>query len=136
MTDFTKGGRGKKAPYKTEMYRIPSAIKETVQQLAMAYKRMCDNGSPINPSSHLQASVQSVISAIAYDHKLIVEHDDDGKNPIEEEHHHHHHGTDTQLEAVRELVGKWKGNSRDTRNWVEANRLLKELEMVLLPKNE
>ena len=40
MTDFTKGGRGKKAPYKTVYYRIPKPLKSTVQKLSNAYKNL------------------------------------------------------------------------------------------------
>ena len=37
MTDFTKGGRGKKAPYQTVYYRIPKPLKSRVQELSNTY---------------------------------------------------------------------------------------------------
>lgn len=128
--DFIKGGRGKKAPYDTEMYRIPSAIKETVQQLAIAWKQAYLSGDPIISPSHLLNKVQTAIVTTAHPHvptNLISSIED--KCTITDD-------AVERLEAVRELVSKWKGNSKDTRNWVEANKLLKELEIALLLKNE
>ena len=42
MANFTKGGRGKKAPYETVHYRIPKPLKLTIQKLANAYKNLLD----------------------------------------------------------------------------------------------
>lgn len=40
MSDPTKGGRGKTAPYKTEMYRIPTDLKPIIMNLGMQFKRL------------------------------------------------------------------------------------------------
>ena len=40
MTEINKGGRGKKAPYKTVHYRIPEPLKITIQLLANKYKNL------------------------------------------------------------------------------------------------
>ncbi len=40
MTDFTKGGRGKKAPYETVHYRIPKPLKSTIQKLSNTYRNL------------------------------------------------------------------------------------------------
>jgi hypothetical protein len=37
-SSVAKGGRGVKAPYKSEMYRIPSPIKDAVMHLAESYR--------------------------------------------------------------------------------------------------
>ncbi|MFB2981314.1 hypothetical protein [Microseira sp. BLCC-F43] len=129
---LAKGGRGKKAPYKTEMYRIPSPIKETVQQLAAAFKRVCGNESSLITPSQLLKQVQSTIARAAYPQRDL----EAPKNLISTS-----EATITEscqeamerLEAVRELMIKWKGNAKDTRNWVEANRLLRELEKISSP---
>jgi hypothetical protein len=44
-SDPTKGGKGKKAPYETQHYRIPVPIRPVVEQLANAYKRLVANGT-------------------------------------------------------------------------------------------
>lgn len=41
MADF-KGGRGKRAPYETVMYRIPAPIKPTVEMFGHAYRVLVD----------------------------------------------------------------------------------------------
>ncbi len=38
MSNPGKGGRGRNAPYTTTHYRIPTPIKETVEQLAAIYR--------------------------------------------------------------------------------------------------
>ncbi len=43
MSDPSRGGRGKKAPYSTTHYRIPDPIKPVVEMLANAYKRLTAN---------------------------------------------------------------------------------------------
>ena len=44
MSDVTKGGRGKKAPYETTHCRIPLPLKPIVEQLANAYKGIAGFG--------------------------------------------------------------------------------------------
>ena len=40
MTDYTKGGTGKKAPYETVHYRVPKPLKLTVQKLSNTYRNL------------------------------------------------------------------------------------------------
>ena len=40
MTDFTKGGRGKKVPYETVYYRIPKPLKLIIQKLSNTYRNL------------------------------------------------------------------------------------------------
>lgn len=40
MTEYFKGGRGRKAPYQTIHYRIPEPIKPTVEMLAEQYREL------------------------------------------------------------------------------------------------
>ena len=44
MSDVTKGGRGKKAPYESTHCRIPLPLKPLVEQLANAYKGVAGFG--------------------------------------------------------------------------------------------
>jgi len=57
MDDIAKGGRGKKAPYKTTHFRIPEPIKPVVEQLVIAYRKSLD-GDP----DELLRRVQSAIA--------------------------------------------------------------------------
>lgn len=41
MADF-KGGRGKKVGYKTQMYRIPTPLRPTVERLGMQFRLLWD----------------------------------------------------------------------------------------------
>ena len=58
MANFTKGGRGKKAPYETVHYRIPKPLKLTIQKLANAYKNLLGT----KYSDELIVNVEEVIN--------------------------------------------------------------------------
>ena len=58
MADFTKDGRGKKAPYETVHYRIPKPLKSTIQKLTSAYKNLLDT----KYSDELIVNVEEVIN--------------------------------------------------------------------------
>ena len=58
MANFTKGGRGKKAPYETVHYRIPKPLKSTVQKLTNAYKNLLGT----KYSDELIVNVEEVIN--------------------------------------------------------------------------
>jgi len=56
------GGRGKKAPYKTEHYRIPAPIKPLVQVLADRYRElMADNKSNFSFANLVEGIKEQVI---------------------------------------------------------------------------
>lgn len=60
MSNYVKGGRGKKAPYKTVHYRIPEPIKPTVRILADEYRQLTTAQSESEADEMLER-VQSTI---------------------------------------------------------------------------
>jgi hypothetical protein len=60
MSDF-KGGRGKKAPYKTGHYRIPQPIKPTVEMLADQYRELVANDSQVEASAMLERVNEAIV---------------------------------------------------------------------------
>lgn len=60
MSDYSKGGRGRKAPYQTVHYRIPEPIKPTVELLADRYRQL-SNADLIDEANELLEEVQSTI---------------------------------------------------------------------------
>ena len=61
MALFGIGGRGKRAPYQTTMYRIPAPLKPTVENLAASYRDIVgDFENPEDPE--LVAAAISVIA--------------------------------------------------------------------------
>jgi hypothetical protein len=44
MSSPSKGGRGKKAPYSTNLCRVPEPIKESVERFAAAYRILAFDG--------------------------------------------------------------------------------------------
>ncbi len=61
MADFLKGGRGKRAPYQTVMYRIPAPIKPVVEILGHTYRLLVDKVDPTGES--LIKRVENAIAA-------------------------------------------------------------------------
>lgn len=65
MTNPGKGGRGKRAPYETIHYRIPSPIKPVVEMLATAYRMVV--GSEADPDGEkLLNQVKDSIASASY----------------------------------------------------------------------
>ena len=63
MANFTKGGRGKKAPYETVHYRIPKPLKLTIQKLTNAYKNLLGT----KYSDELIVNIEEVINLSSYE---------------------------------------------------------------------
>jgi RNA processing factor Prp31 len=61
MASKTKGGRGKKAPYKTGHYRIPQPIKPTVEVLANQYRELVTNNSESEAYSMLERVSEAIV---------------------------------------------------------------------------
>ncbi len=62
-TNPSVGGRGKRAPYQTVHFRIPKALKLTVQELAAAYKYLAtDYGDEFDPAL-IKAAKDSLFDA-------------------------------------------------------------------------
>jgi hypothetical protein len=63
MPDYSKGGRGKKAPYKTGHYRIPQPIKPTVEMLADQYRELVVNDSESEASAMLERVNEAIVGS-------------------------------------------------------------------------
>jgi hypothetical protein len=69
MSEFSKGGRGKRAPYTTEHYRIPTPLKPAIHQICTNYKELIQNY--YDPCDH--QLIDSAVKGISYGHGLISE---------------------------------------------------------------
>lgn len=122
----TKGGRGKKAPYETEMYRIPSGIKTLIQFLAERWK---ETNVLYDPEATMRF-VKAVYEAIEVSFNRVQDEQFidavQAQEPTETEDVHA-----KQLSEARVLLHVYKQASKDTRNWVEAKRLINDLEKII-----
>lgn len=96
MNSFAKGGRGKKAPYESQMYRIPLPIKPVVEKLASGYRLLVEGA--LDPQvRELLKQVEAAIAASTHpsdkldiknssSHKLDIKNElDDSEDEEEEE---------------------------------------------------
>ncbi len=74
MADF-KGGRGKKVSYETQMYRIPTPLRPTVERLGMQFRLLWDG--LVDPTGE---KLISRLNAAIPDPEQLA--DDNGKNQI------------------------------------------------------
>ncbi len=112
MTDFSKGGRGKKAPWDTVMYRIPLPIKPAVELFARAYRLVSDNGASDSAAEDLIKRAIDAIDGLS-NHDTVSGHEQeikDLKRDLEE----------TQLELQK------------TRSLLEASRQKEKIQTDLL----
>lgn len=72
MIDFTKGGRGKTAPYQTTHCRIPEPIKHLVDQISTAYKKLLEKNSTDSQGKQLIEEIQAVIDQVTYQENNLV----------------------------------------------------------------
>ncbi len=97
MNSFAKGGRGKKAPYKSQMYRIPLPIKPVVEKLASGYRLLVEGA--LDPQGReLLKQVEDAIAASTYpSDKLDIKNSPTYKLEIKNE------GDDSEDEEEEEL---------------------------------
>lgn len=61
MTEFIKGGRGKKAPYETTHYRVPEPCKNTVELVCKTWKHLVSNeGVDSDSVKNLVTAIENV----------------------------------------------------------------------------
>ena len=64
MSDYIKGGRGKKAPYETVHYRIPQPIKPSVETIAERYRELVTADSAAEAEEMLERIQTSILGDV------------------------------------------------------------------------
>lgn len=71
MIDYSKGGRGKIAPYQTSHCRVPLDIKPLCEQLSIVYKRFLSFNSPELINKFIRTIQESISEASYPEHKPV-----------------------------------------------------------------
>lgn len=129
--NYTKGGRGKAAPYATETARIVSDLRETVEALNDAARSLYPNCSPLMDRVNL--AIQQTCDKFAV--KTCDESQSktcDKLNPDKKE---DAEIIQNKLLAIYSLIEKWDVKSQcvavDSPRWYFARKLLSELKEVI-----
>jgi hypothetical protein len=69
MTQYSKGGRGKKAPYQTIHYRIPQPIKPVVESLAEHYRELVAAESTAEAEEMLERVQSNIVGSVSDENK-------------------------------------------------------------------
>lgn len=62
MPEFTKGGRGKQAPYGSTHCRVPEPCKETVQVISDTWKHLLSHEEGEAKTQNLLTDVQNIVT--------------------------------------------------------------------------
>ena len=129
IVDYTKGGRGKNAPYRTEMYRIPTIMKSEVQRVSAIVKELYAIGG-VEAAALFLLELSDRIGEADRQTRVRLE----GDKSVLEHQPSAPSSTPAQdkLSAVEAMVDSYRQRTKDTRNWVEANRLINDLLSILL----
>lgn len=144
MTDFAKGGKGKKAPYETQMVRTPVPILELAKQLTEGYRQVigtdreqsylvCVQKAIVQstyPDNTLTGELTELIEDLQAKHEDMVRKFGECRQQLSEE-RLTQYDLEEKLEALQKVVSTYQQNSKPTRNWTEANRLITALKKVL-----
>ena len=138
MADY-KGGRGKRAPYETVMYRIPVPVKPLVELIGHTYRLLVDGVADPN-GKQLIRRVEDAVYATGYQPAAAAESDDeefdpdidDNSEPTDEE------VIKTQVKMIQELTTAVKFSERElaelenqqSQQKAELNELRSQLEKV------
>jgi len=92
--DYTKGGRGKKAPYKSAVCRVPSPLKGIVDDLTERFKELIANGE----DKALPEDDQQLLEALLQD-KLVTSNQSNQQEGLTKQ---------EAIEQAKEIIGKKK----------------------------
>lgn len=143
MTDIRKGGRGKQAPYQTQMVRTPVPLLELAHQLTEGYRQVIGTdreqsyldkvqraiaegyyptqGESVDKDA-LIAQLRQYLSDEMKEHLALKVRSFELAGEIEE--------LKGRLEALQKVVTTYQQNSKPTRNWIEAHRLITALKQL------
>ena len=127
--DYTKGGHGKKAPYQTEMFRIPKIMKPEVQRVSALVKELYAIGGEDKAALFLLELSSSIdeaerrTRAATGDANSLLEPDLSEASATPQQ---------DKLALVVGVVNFYRQRVKNTRNWVEASRLINDLLGILL----
>lgn len=62
MAEFTRGGRGKQAPYESTHWRIPEPCKQTVQMISDTWKHLLGSDDGEVKTQNLLTDVQNIVT--------------------------------------------------------------------------
>lgn len=154
--EFTKGGKGKKAPYTTIHYRIPEPIKPLVEKLANGYKTLLGHDRSTN---ELLFEVEKAITSSVYpsDEKVVPSKTEDTsqleayitklEDEVREQKHRCIHlenennrltrlGQDYSQETVARLNNKYTKALNDIQHWKESSERYQRQAAKLRSDNE
>lgn len=114
MSVQNKGGRGKRLPYESEMVRTPVPIKELVQQIVLGFRCYYD-------TSYYEQFLKALSEGVSKANAIGFDGVKDSSKLTSEE------SLKLRLLAIEETLETFRKQSKNTRDWVQANKLIDEL---------
>ena len=145
MNSFAKGGRGKKAPYESQMYRIPLPIKPVVKKLASGYRLLVEGA--LDPQGRqllkqvedamLKAVREATIAASTYpSDKLDINNSPSDKLDIKNEGDDSEDEDEEELESTEDLEQVICEQASKLQELIVDNRMLEQDKLALQIERE
>lgn len=145
MTDIRKGGKGKQAPYQTQMVRTPVPILELAKQLTEGYRQVVGTdrektyqtkvqkaiAEGYYPSEQSQQETIELVEDLQAKYEDMVRQFGECRQQLAEE-RLTRYDLEEKLEALQAVVTDYQQNSRPTRDWTKANQLITTLKKEFL----
>ena len=143
MSDYSKGGRGKQAPYQSTHSRVPIPLKPLVEQFTEGYRQVVGTSHEKGylegvqkaiakhsyPQDKPQKETLELVEDLQAKHEDMVRKFGECRQQLAEE-RLTRYGLEEKLEALQAVVADYQQNSKPTRNWTEANRLIAALKQL------
>ncbi|MFB2972596.1 hypothetical protein ACE1CD_26860 [Aerosakkonema sp. BLCC-F183] len=134
MTDIRKGGRGNVAPYKTVMVRTPEPLLDLAKQLTEGYRQVLGTHREETYLNGVQDAIAGNAGFELGNYSAQSEMEVTGQvrslNEELEAVRANVSALEKKLAAIDGIIGTYRGQSKDTRDWTKAKQLMAELERV------
>ncbi len=136
MSSFAKGGRGKKAPYESQMYRVPVPIKPVVKKLAPGYRLLVEGA--LDPQrKQLLSKVEDAIATSTHpSDKLDIKNSPSNKLDIKNEGDDSEDEDEEELESTEDLEQVIREQASSLQELIVDNRMLEREKLALQTERE
>ncbi len=131
MSDFAKGGRGKKAPYESQMYRIPTPIRRVVERLGEAYRLSVEGSLDPQGRQLLKKMESAIASSTSLSSILDIKNSITAKPDIKNDLDDSEDEDEEELEEAEDLEQTIRDQAKKLQELIVDNRMLEREKQAL-----
>jgi hypothetical protein len=116
--DIPKGGRGQKAPYETQLVRVPVPIKALVELASNVYRSLVVGDKDEN-IKRFKAEIEVAAMRFHPDKELVNKVRSESEILVD------------RYSKICQIVDRYERSAKGTRDWTKASQLISELKKVI-----